>query len=231
MAIAVSYFPVYEWTTTFLLCWLSLSSTTVETWTVWTVEQLLIESLLESSLKTVSTTPRQLHVVHQRPGWKTNGNWHLTTGSSQDLTLTTGWRPNWPLHCTPAVHQSIKISILLGPRCSSKQWCKVIWTSWNETLEIAETFSMSLNMAGRASQIPIESPTSTKDPYLCPACRSLTDAQKIPTWIMDVNFKGRTNERILREHVQRIWGSQRDCLRMVEWNKYEMDSPGKMSSR
>ena len=121
MAIAVSYFPVYEWTAAFLLCWLSLSSTTVETWTVWTVEQLLIESLLESSLKTVSTTPRQLHVVHQRPGWKTNGNWHLTTGSSQDLTLTTGWRPNWPLHCTPAVHQSIKISILLGPRCSSKQ--------------------------------------------------------------------------------------------------------------
>ena len=85
MAIAVSYFPVYEWTTTFLLCWLSLSSTTVETWTVWTVEQLLIEPLLESSLKTVSTTPRQLHVVHLRPGWKTNGNWQLTTGSQPNF--------------------------------------------------------------------------------------------------------------------------------------------------
>ena len=85
MAIAVSYFPVYEWTTTFLLCWLSLSSTTVETWTVWRVEQLLIESLLESSLKTVSTTPRQLHVVHLRPGWKTNGNWQLTTGSQPNF--------------------------------------------------------------------------------------------------------------------------------------------------
>ena len=116
----------------------------------------------------------------------------------------------------PAVHQSFKITILLGPPCSSKQWCNVIWTSWNKMLEIAETFSMSLSMAGRASQIPIESPASTKDPYLRTAYRSLTDAQKIPTWIMDVNFKGRTNERILREHVQRIWGSQRDCLRMVE---------------
>ena len=116
----------------------------------------------------------------------------------------------------PAVHQSFKITILLGPPCSSKQWCKVTWTSWNKMLEIAETFSMSLSMAGRASQIPIESPASTKDPYQRTACRSLTDAQKIPTWIMDVNFKGRTNERILREHVQRIWGSQRDCLRMVE---------------
>ena len=116
----------------------------------------------------------------------------------------------------PAVHQSFKITILLGPPCSSKQWCKVIWSSWNKMLEIAETFSMSLSMAGRASQIPIESLATTKDPYLCPAYRSLTDAQKIPTWIMDVNFKGRTNERILREHVQRIWGSQRDCLRVVE---------------
>ena len=116
----------------------------------------------------------------------------------------------------PAVHQSFKITILLGPPCSSKQWCKVTWTSWNKMLEIAETFSMSLSMAGRASQTPIESPTSTKDPYLRTACFSLTDAQKIPTWIMDVNIKGRTNERILREHVQRIWGSQRDCLRMVE---------------
>ena len=79
MAIAVSYFPVYEWTTTFLLCWLSLSSTTVETWTVWTVEQLLIESLLESPLKTVSTTPRQLHVVHSRQAGRQMeiGNWQL----------------------------------------------------------------------------------------------------------------------------------------------------------
>ena len=49
----------------------------------------------------------------------------------------------------PAVHQSFKITILLGPPCSSKQWCKVIWSSWNKMLEIAETFSMSLNMAGR----------------------------------------------------------------------------------
>ena len=211
MAIAVSYFPVYEWTTTFLLCWLSLSSTTVETWTVWRVEQLLIESLLESSLKTVSTTPRQLHVVHLRAP-RLEDKWKLAI----DDWLTTKL---WQLaqdQTDPAVHQSFKITILLGPPCSSKQWCKVTWTSWNKMLEIAETFSMSLSMAGRASQTPIESPTSTKDPYLRTAYRSLTDAQKIPTWIMDVNFKGRTNERILREHVQRIWGSQRDCLRMVE---------------
>ena len=143
MAIAVSYFPVYEWTTTFLLCWLSLSSTTVETWTVWRVEQLLIEPLLESSLKTVSTTPRQLHVVHLRPGWKTNGNWQLTTGSQPNFD-------NWlKTKLTLLSNQNFKITILLGPPCSSKQWCKVTWTSWNKMLEIAETFSMSLNMAGR----------------------------------------------------------------------------------
>ena len=206
MAIAVSYFPVYEWTTTFLLCWLSLSSTTVETWTVWTVEQLLIEPLLVSSLKTVSTTACCALAPRLEDKWKLAIDDWLTTKLwqlAQDQT-------------DPAVHQSFKITILLGPPCSSKQWCKVIWTSWNKMLEIAETFSMSLSMAGRASQIPIECPASTKDPYQRTACRSLTDAQKIPTWIMDVNFKGRTNERILREHVQRIWGSQRDCLRMVE---------------
>ena len=139
MAIAVSYFPVYEWTTTFLLCWLSLSSTTVETWTVWTVEQLLIEPLLVSSLKTVSTTACCALAPRLEDKWKLAIDDWLTTKLwqlAQDQT-------------DPAVHQSFKITILLGPPCSSKQWCKVIWSSWNKMLEIAETFSMSLSMAGR----------------------------------------------------------------------------------
>ena len=211
MAIAVSYFPVYEWTTTFLLCWLSLSSTTVETWTVWRVEQLLIEPLLESSLKTVSTTPRQLHVVHLRPGWKTNGNWQLTTGSQPNFD-------NWLK--TKQTLLCIKVS--KSPFCLGHHAAQSSDARWYGHLEI-KCWKLPKHFPCHwAWQEGIPNPNRKSGQYkrllstLRTACRSLTDAQKIPTWIMDVNFKGRTNERILREHVQRIWGSQRDCLRMVE---------------
>ena len=53
-------------------------------------------------------------------------------------------------------------------------------------------------------------------------CPVSTD--KIPTWIMDVNFKGRTNERILKRHVWQIWALQADCFRVVEWDNYEMET-------
>ena len=154
---------------------------------------------------------QQLHVVHLRPGWKTNGNWQLTTGSQPNFD-------NWLK--TKLTLLCIKVS--KSPFCLGHHAAQSSDARWYGHLEI-KCWKLPKHFPCHwAWQEGIPNPNRKSGQYkrllstLRTACRSLTDAQKIPTWIMDVNFKGRTNERILREHVQRIWGSQRDCLRMVE---------------
>ena len=143
-----------------------------------------------------------------RPGWKTNGNWQLTTGSQPNFD-------NWLK--TKLTLLCIKVS--KSPFCLGHHAAQSSDATWYGHLEIKcwkLPKHFPCHWAWQEGHPKSQSKASTKDPYLRTAYRSWTDAKKIPTWIMDVNIKGRTNERILREHVQRIWGSQWDCLRVVE---------------